>query len=88
MAPPNPHRPRDLSADTGRDCPPCDLKSGALDLIERLLATDIANVRGDPKLKLLTRVSLGYTGLTINLANTKCRRARRSPGSSAHIARL
>jgi peptide/nickel transport system substrate-binding protein len=65
-----------------------NLKSGSLDLIERLLATDIANVRGDPKLKLLTRVSLGYTGLTINLANTKCRRARRSPVSSAHIARL
>jgi peptide/nickel transport system substrate-binding protein len=47
-----------------------DLQSGNLDIIERLLATDIATVRGDPKLKLVTRVSLGYTGLTINLANT------------------
>jgi peptide/nickel transport system substrate-binding protein len=27
-------------------------------------------VRGDRKLKLVTRMSLGYTGLTINLANT------------------
>ena len=47
-----------------------NLQSGNLDIIERLLATDIAAVRGDPKLKLITRVSLGYTGLTINLANT------------------
>ena len=47
-----------------------NLQSGNLDIIERLLATDIATVRGDPKLKLVTRVSLGYTGLTINLANT------------------
>ena len=47
-----------------------NLKSGSLDLIERVLATDIANVRSDLKLKLLTRVGLGYTGLTINLANT------------------
>jgi peptide/nickel transport system substrate-binding protein len=47
-----------------------NLQSGNLDIIERLLATDIATVLGDPKLKLVTRVSLGYTGLTINLANT------------------
>jgi len=42
-----------------------NLQSGNLDIIERLLATDIATVRGDPKLKLVTRVSLGYTGLTM-----------------------
>ena len=47
-----------------------NLRSGALDLMERLLATDIATVRGDPKLKLLIGPSLMYTGLTINLANT------------------
>jgi peptide/nickel transport system substrate-binding protein len=47
-----------------------NLRTGDLDLIERLLATDIATVRRDAKLKLLTRVSLGYVGLTINLANT------------------
>jgi peptide/nickel transport system substrate-binding protein len=46
-----------------------NLQSGSLDLIERLSATDIAAVRANPKLKLVTRVSLGYTGLTINLAN-------------------
>jgi peptide/nickel transport system substrate-binding protein len=47
-----------------------NLRSGSLDLMERLLATDIATVRGDPKLKLLIGPSLMYTGLTINLANT------------------
>jgi peptide/nickel transport system substrate-binding protein len=47
-----------------------NLRSGSLDLMERLLATDIATVRGDPKLKLLVGPSLMYTGLTINLANT------------------
>ena len=47
-----------------------NLRSGDLDIIERLLATDIPTVRGDAKLKLVTRVGLGYTGLTINLANT------------------
>jgi peptide/nickel transport system substrate-binding protein len=47
-----------------------NLRSGALDIMERLLATDIPTVRGDAKLKLATRPSLAYTGLTINLANT------------------
>src|ERR1700761_3827777 len=46
-----------------------NLRSGGLDLIERVLATDIKTVRSDPKLKLSTAVSLGYTGLTINLSN-------------------
>ena len=32
-----------------------NLKSGGLDLIERVLATDIKDVRADPKLKLSTR---------------------------------
>jgi peptide/nickel transport system substrate-binding protein len=46
-----------------------NLRSGALDIMERLLATDIPTVRGDARLKLATRPSLAYTGLTINLAN-------------------
>jgi peptide/nickel transport system substrate-binding protein len=46
-----------------------NLKSGGLDLIERLLATDIAAVRADPKLKLLNPVGLFYVGITINIAN-------------------
>jgi peptide/nickel transport system substrate-binding protein len=46
-----------------------NLRSGALDLIERVLATDIKTVRDDKKLKLSKAVSLGYLGLTVNLSN-------------------
>jgi peptide/nickel transport system substrate-binding protein len=46
-----------------------NLKSGGLDLIERVLATDIKAVRDNPKLKLSKAVQLGYLGLTMNLAN-------------------
>src|SRR5215204_7262631 len=46
-----------------------NLRSGGLDLMERLLATDIKTVRDNPKLKLSKAVSVGYTGLTINLTN-------------------
>ena len=46
-----------------------NLRSGGLDLIERVLATDIKAVRDNPKLKLSKAVSLGYVGLTINLSN-------------------
>jgi peptide/nickel transport system substrate-binding protein len=48
-----------------------NLKSGGLDLIERVLATDIKDVRADPRLKLSTALELGYFGLTINIANDK-----------------
>jgi peptide/nickel transport system substrate-binding protein len=46
-----------------------NLKSGGLDLIERLLATDIQAVRADPKLKLLNPVGLFYQGITMNVGN-------------------
>jgi peptide/nickel transport system substrate-binding protein len=48
-----------------------NLKSGGLDLIERVLATDIKEVRADSKLKLSTALELGYFGLTINVAKDK-----------------
>src|SRR3979409_1673426 len=48
-----------------------NLKSGGLDLIERVLATDIKAVRADSKLKLSTALELGYMGLTINNGNDK-----------------
>ena len=48
-----------------------NLKSGGLDLIERVLATDIKDVRADSRLKLSTALELGYFGLTINIANDK-----------------
>jgi peptide/nickel transport system substrate-binding protein len=48
-----------------------NLKSGSLDLIERVLATDIKDVRADPKLVLSTAPELGYQGLTMNIKNDK-----------------
>src|SRR6266849_7379480 len=46
-----------------------NLRSGGIDLTERILATDIPTVRDNPKLKLSKAVQLGYLGLTMNLAN-------------------
>jgi peptide/nickel transport system substrate-binding protein len=56
-----------------------NLRSGGLDLIERVLATDIKTVRDDKKLKLSKAVSLGYLGLTINLSQRPEGQTRRSP---------
>src|SRR5689334_916121 len=50
-----------------------NLKSGGLDLLERLLATDIKDVRSDSRLKLSTALELGYQGITLNLANDKAK---------------
>jgi peptide/nickel transport system substrate-binding protein len=46
-----------------------NLRSGGLDLIERVLATDIKTVRDDPKLTLSKAVSIGWFGLLVNVAN-------------------
>src|ERR1700736_4596550 len=48
-----------------------NLKSGGLDLIERVLATDIKDVRADKRLKLATALELGYMSITINTGNDK-----------------
>src|SRR6201996_4205955 len=50
-----------------------NLKSGGLDLIERVLATDIKDVRADKNLVLSTVPELGYLGLTINIKNDKAK---------------
>jgi len=50
-----------------------NLKSGGLDLIERLLATDIKDVKADARLKLSTAIELGYQGLTLNIGNDKAK---------------
>ncbi|MBV9561577.1 MAG: ABC transporter substrate-binding protein, partial [Bradyrhizobium sp.] len=47
------------------------LKSGGLDLIERVLATDIKDVRADPNLTLSTAIELGYQGITLNIGHDK-----------------
>jgi peptide/nickel transport system substrate-binding protein len=46
-----------------------NLKSGGLDLMERVLATDIKSVRDNPRLRLTKAVSIGWFGLLINTAN-------------------
>jgi peptide/nickel transport system substrate-binding protein len=46
-----------------------NLRSGQLDLIERVAPTDIKSIQREKKLQLATIVSLGYDGITINLAN-------------------
>jgi peptide/nickel transport system substrate-binding protein len=62
-----------------------NLKSGGLDLIERLLATDVKDVRSDPNLKLSSALELGYQGLTINVGKGD---AVKNPlGSDARVRR-
>src|SRR5882762_10074447 len=48
-----------------------NLNSGGLDLIERVLATDIKDVRADKRLKLATALELGYMSLIVNTGNDK-----------------
>jgi peptide/nickel transport system substrate-binding protein len=62
-----------------------NLRSGGLDMIERVLATDIKTVRDTPKLKLIKAVSLGYLGLTMNLANGP--KANNPLGKDARVRR-
>src|ERR1700744_3632058 len=52
-----------------------NLKSGGLDLIERVQATDIKDVQSDSRLALSTTPELGYLGLTINTNNDKSKGA-------------
>lgn len=50
-----------------------NLKSGGLDLIERVLATDLKDVRGDSRLKVATAIELGYQGITLNIGKDKAK---------------
>jgi peptide/nickel transport system substrate-binding protein len=60
-----------------------NLKSGGLDLIERVLATDLKEVRADGRLKLSTALELGYQGIDINVDNGE--RSKGPLGSSAKV---
>jgi peptide/nickel transport system substrate-binding protein len=60
-----------------------NLKSGGLELIERVLATDIKEVRSDSRLKLSTALELGYQGMDINVDNGNA--AKNPLGSSAKV---
>jgi len=46
-----------------------NLRSGTVDLAERVLPTDIAQVKADPKLLIVTSPALGYEAITFNLGN-------------------
>jgi len=45
-----------------------NLKAGQLDMIERLAPSDAAEVRADPKLRLIAQPALAYHSLALNLA--------------------
>ncbi|MBM3546181.1 MAG: ABC transporter substrate-binding protein [Alphaproteobacteria bacterium] len=47
-----------------------NLRSGQIDMLERLQATDVADVKKDSRLKFVSMVGLGYQGITLNVANT------------------
>src|SRR5499433_3358136 len=54
-----------------------NLRSGGLDIAERLLATDVKDIRADPRLRLATALWLGYQGITINVGDNA--RAKATP---------
>jgi peptide/nickel transport system substrate-binding protein len=62
-----------------------NLRSGGLDMMERVLATDIKTVRDDPKLKLSKAVSLGWFALLINMDNGP--KANNPLGKDARVRR-
>jgi peptide/nickel transport system substrate-binding protein len=62
-----------------------NLKSGQLDLIERLLATDIGEVEKDKRLKLAKGFELGYQGVTMNVGNGE--KANSPLGKDARVRR-
>ncbi len=46
-----------------------NLQSGDIHLLERLAATDLAQAEGDPSIDIARTTSLGYQGITFNIAN-------------------
>lgn len=46
-----------------------NLRSGDLDMIERIAATDAASVKEDDSLTYAESAGLGYSGMTVNVAN-------------------
>ena len=54
-----------------------NLKSGQLDLIERVAPSDMAAIKSDSKLKAASVVEIGYQGLTINVG--KSDQAQKNP---------
>lgn len=48
-----------------------NLRSGDVDVAERLEATDVQTIKDDPNLNLEEDTSIGYQGLTINVGNAR-----------------
>ncbi|PZU86740.1 MAG: ABC transporter substrate-binding protein [Chelatococcus sp.] len=46
-----------------------NLRSGELDMLERLAATDVKSAQSDKSLKVEPMPNLGYQGITVNVAN-------------------
>jgi peptide/nickel transport system substrate-binding protein len=47
-----------------------NLKAGSLDLIERALATDLKDIKANPKLRLAAVPEIGYQGITVNVGKS------------------
>ncbi len=46
-----------------------NLRAGALDFAERILASDVAGLKADPHFTVMVGPSIQYNGITINIAN-------------------
>ena len=46
-----------------------NLRAGAVELAERVLASDVAGLKADPRFRVVVGPSLQYNGITINFAN-------------------
>ena len=46
-----------------------NVKSGDVQIAERIAATDVAGLENDPAVKLIAQDSLGYQGISINIGN-------------------
>lgn len=46
-----------------------NLRSGQLDMLERLAPSDVKSAKADASLKVVSAVGLGYQGMTINIGN-------------------
>ncbi|MBM9596052.1 ABC transporter substrate-binding protein [Rhodobacteraceae bacterium MCCB 386] len=62
-----------------------NLRSGDLDMVERLAATDLAAAREAEGVEVATATSLGYQGMTINVGNGE--RAANPLGENAAVRR-
>ena len=47
-----------------------NVKSGDVQIAERIAATDVAKLENDPAVKLIGQDSLGYQGISVNIGNT------------------